>query len=377
MEARSQQQEHLIHEARIKLLRDSEAISPALVDAMNKLACALQETDRLRCLAILTEAISLAMLIQYAVGEARARYRYGWLSLLDGQMDTALQNSIRADNLAVAVNDSQVRCGALYVSASVHQRINNIPFALRDWFKLLHIALLAGDLQYEADAYNELGILYRGQNEHEEALDCFKQALKRYVALGDPRDVAALNNIAHVYARMNDGVQALVYARMALDKCPQDLPRWRATLLETMGRACLANGNTRLSLAQFESGIKLYQMARVTGQVNADSVIATLYQSAALALRKLGQFDQAAHKLDLALTEAERASDHPLQVEIHTDLASLMSLLGAKEMAQHHQARASALGHRLEHEQTVLRERVMDVFRAERNALPLAIGLAA
>jgi tetratricopeptide (TPR) repeat protein len=362
---------------RIENLRSLDIPSMELVDAINALALELQEIDRQQCLALCQEAISISLLLKYEEGEAQAHNRLGWLRMQEGQLDIAMRHAMRAASLAELANNQRLQCGALYVSASVHQRVGNMSFALRDWFKLLHTAYKSSDLGYEADAYSQLGILYREEKDYQEAIDCYKQALKRYVALGDAREMHVLNNLANACACMADGAQALVYARLALDKCPSDWPAIRANFIDTLGRACLANDSPRLALAQFESGIKLYQMARVTGQVNADSVIAMLYQGASLALRKLGQFHQAAHKLDLALTEAERASDHPLQVEIHTDLASLMSLLGAKEMAQHHQARASALGHRLEHEQTVLRERVMDVFRAERNALPLAIGLAA
>jgi tetratricopeptide (TPR) repeat protein len=345
------------------------------VDALNDLACALQETDRQRCLTLSKEAVQLGALLKYSAGKARAHNRLGWLSLLAGEVEIALQHAMQAEALALLAKNPRLQCGALYVSASAHQQVNNVAFALRDWFKLLHIALQEDDQDYQADAYNELGILYREQKDYEDAIDCCKQALKRYVASGDPREVVALNNIAHAYARTGDGVHALVYARMALDKCSPELPRWRATILDTMGRACLANGNIRIALAQFESGIKLYQTARVTGQVHADSVIATLYQGAALALRKLGHLDQAAIKLDQALAEAERANDQPLQVEIHQDIASLMALLGAMDMARHHQSKASALGHRLEHEQTVLRERLLSVFRAERNSPALTLAL--
>jgi tetratricopeptide (TPR) repeat protein len=364
-------------EVRVEKLRAVGAPTLELIDALHDLAYALQKINLQRCFDVSQEALGLSQQLNYPSGEARAYARIGWLYLLQGQIEQAFRCTLRAESLALISQDARLQCNALYISASIHQRINNVSFALRDWFKLLHTAQQIGAMACEADAYAALGILYREQEDFDEAIDCQKQALKRYVVLGDSNEFMALNNLAYAYALNGDGLNALIYARMALDRCPADWPTWRANFIHTIGHACLANGNTRLSLAQFESGIKLYQMARVTGQVNADSVIATLYQSAALALRKLGQFDQAAHKLDLALTEAERASDHPLQVEIHTDLASLMSLLGAKEMAQHHQARASALGHRLEHEQTVLRERVMDVFRAERNALPLAIGLAA
>ena len=359
---------------KIEQLRAVGLPSPSLVDALNDLAYEIQEVNRQQSLSLSKEAISLAALLKHSEGEARAHKQAGWLHLREGQLDIALSHGLRSQALAQITGNVNLACGALYVCASVHQRANNISFALRDWFKLLHIAMQASDQVYEANAYSALGILYREQKDYQEALDCYRQALRRYLALESPHEVSTLNNIAYVYARMNDGINALVYARMALDKCPPDWPAWRANILDTLGRACLTNGDTRIALAQFECGIKLYQMARITGQVHADSVIATLYQSAALALRKLGQLDQAAIKLDQALVEAERANDQPLQVEIHQDTASLMTLLGALEMARHHQAKASALSFKLEHAQVVLRERVLKVFRTERNYFGLALG---
>jgi tetratricopeptide (TPR) repeat protein len=371
---------------RAKALLTFDVPSLEQIDAINNLAQELQEVDRQNCLMLSKEAASLSFLLKYSLGEARAHNRLGWLSLQEGRLDIAMHHAMRASDLATAnaranatssdtMVHTRLRCGALFVSASVHQRVGNTAFALRDWFQLLHLALKANDLAYEADAYSQLGVLYREQKEFSEAINCHRQALKRYVALGDVREVFALNNMAHAYARNNEGVQALVYARMALDKCPLNWPAMRANFIDTLGRACLANGDTRIALAQFESGIKLYQTARITGQVHADSVIATLYQSAALALRKLGQLDQVAIKLDQALVEAERANDQPLQAEIHQDTANLMILLGALEMARHHQAKASALSFKLEHEQVVLRERVLKVFRAERNCFGLELSL--
>ena len=311
-------------QTRVDQLRLLGLPSMELVDALNDLAYAFQECDRMRCRLLSEEALSLAILLKYSEGECRTHSRLGWTSYLEGQLDVALRHGIYAEALANVTTNTRLRLGALFVTANVHQRVGNISFALRDWYTILHLSMQAQDTEYEADTYTSLGTLYREVGSYKEAIDSHKQALRRYGILSDPREAWAYNNLAFAYACSGDGVQAIMHARMAMDKCPQDWIRLRVTIHETMGRACLLTGSPNIALAQYDTGIKAYQMARMLGQIHADSIIATLYQGSALVQRKLGNLGQAATNLDMALIEAERAQDAPLQAEIHGDLAGVV-----------------------------------------------------
>lgn len=141
----------------------------------------------------------------------------------------------------------------------------------------------------EAIFYNNLGFIHSISGEHQQALDCYQQALALNIETNSiGGEALALTNIGYVWGLMDDYHKALDYYEQALKLRKQDD--------DVQGEAATLNniGTAWLMLDEYAKALDYYQQALpLRRQINDKWGEATALTNIGKTFAKLGDFNQA------------------------------------------------------------------------------------
>lgn len=158
--------------------------------------------------------------------------------------------------------------------------------AITNYRQSIEAAHEAGVVKTEAGSYLNLGALYQGIGDFPASLDAHERALALYASIGDKDDmVSCYMNIANIYNGMQQRVQAISYARKALEAFEAGKSyRGMGVAYDVLGSTYLSATTEELTLAgilpenrfriaaeMFEKGLKA---AKLSGDVG---LIASFY----------------------------------------------------------------------------------------------------
>lgn len=151
--------------------------------------------------------------------------------------------------------------------------------AITHYRQSIEVAHEAGVVKTEAGSYLNLGALYQGIGDFPASLDAHERALALYASIGDKDDmVSCYMNIANIYNGMQQRVQAISYARKALEAFEAGKSyRGMGVAYDVLGSTYLSATTEELTLAgilpesrfriaaeMFEKGLKA---AKLSGDV--------------------------------------------------------------------------------------------------------------
>lgn len=177
-----------------------------------------------------------------------------------------------------------------------------------------------GIVKTEAGSYLNLGALYQGIGDFPASLDAHERALALYASIGDKDDMmSCYMNIATIYNGMQQRVQAISYARKALEA--------------------------------FEAG-KSYRGMGVAYDVLGSTYLSATSEELRLAgILPENRFRIAAEMFDKGLKAAKLSGDAGLMASFYTDFGRLNEMTGKNEMALQYFLQAQELSNDQENDQ--------------------------
>lgn len=174
----------------------------------------------------------------------------------------------------------------IYQRIALVYHVSDRVQAITNYRQSIEAAHEAGVVKTEAGSYLNLGALYQGIGDFPASLDAHERALALYASIGDKDDmVSCYMNIATIYNGMQQRVQAISYARKALDAFEAGKSyRGMGVAYDVLGSTYLSATAEELTLAgilpenrfriaaeMFEKGLKA---AKLSGDVG---LIASFY----------------------------------------------------------------------------------------------------
>lgn len=195
------------------------------------------------------------------------------VSALERAYKIAPTNNIIIENLAVALtqmgvehksqgnSDDAISCydRAVAVHPNYGEALYNLGVAhaeMKQYDKAEFMYRLAISACGSAEAYNNLGVLYRERGNHEAALKCYEQALERR-----PSFPQALNNLAVMYTQQGRAAEAFNLLQACLLADPS-----YAEGFNNLGVLQRDIGEAHAAISSYESCTKLDRNNRNSGQ---------------------------------------------------------------------------------------------------------------
>lgn len=157
------------------------------------------------------------------------------------------------DSLENLINTSQTKSGkeffAAYSDVCYHYIFNNFQKSLTYSLQQAELAKTAKDRYWEADAWENLGILHYFHNKFDSSELFFKRAMPIWEELGDKMKVAATNvNVANIKKNTNHPDTAIELYQLALDFFEANNEEQRASeTLANIGAVYNEMGNNELN----------------------------------------------------------------------------------------------------------------------------------
>jgi diguanylate cyclase (GGDEF)-like protein len=295
----------------------------------------LVESDPVEAEAAATEACELAAELEdeMALGEGRyvrgtARLRLGRYEQAESDLRLALDGSrkLGATGLTLRALRKLLQC-AFYT--------RNPDAALLRGLQALQVARDAGELAAEAEAHNDLGLVYGNLGDYEGALEHLLAGLRILREEGSTKLGSLLNNVGNVHFELGDFREAFDSFRFALDAFRDEGGILGAGIaLGNLGRASEAQRRHEeaadwyeQSLAEFErAGDPRYippAYARLGGALAAQGAVREAEAAFAEGFRLIeagtdrefedeilttaARFELARHRIDVAIGMLERA----------------------------------------------------------------------
>ena len=219
------------------------------------------------------------------------------------------QTAREAASLAQNINFGKGEANANIYIARYHNKIGDSPKAIEFLLKALGYFEKVNDIGRVAMCHNNIGVIYRDQDQSDEAMIYFKKAY----AVWSKQDaksgiVRALNNIASVYENQMKDSLALDYYTRALKLCEEIQDKsFTSHLLYSVGKI-------HLKLKEYETAMKFQVRALGLGIEMEDPTLqAQSYGAMSEIYSALGQPEK-------ALTNAKKGLEHSLKITSQSDL---------------------------------------------------------
>ncbi len=227
-----------ILEEQLKLLNNDLAPDPLTkIKALNDLAWALRHIDPHRAYELCRQA--QALLEKHPVPTEQARYQVVLAEIAVRQSD--YQQGLLLGNAALQLaNRLELNNLLPYLWATLggaHWLLGDLAEALRHFQQQYQTARRVDDKRNEADALNNMGLIYDESGEYDLAWETYQQALRAHEALQDNRGQAlVLNNMAMNLYLAGRYSPALVHASQALELVQTaDNRSLELSILDTIG----------------------------------------------------------------------------------------------------------------------------------------------
>jgi tetratricopeptide (TPR) repeat protein len=244
-----------------------------------------------------------------------------WVRLARGELQKALADALQGERAAQAAGDYASLRRALYVLASIYQKIGEYTRSEGLWQKLVELARSNRDPLREADYLAGLAALYCAVARHEDSLDSRLRAHTIYASLNDVCLAASFNSVAMGYASLGRFAVALEWVDQAIDRCPALRLNWRIRMLHTKG-VCLLELN-RIAEANAVLAEALRQVTRSQApDSNLESEIRVDY---ARVLYALGESSGAVAELEAALRDTEQSANENVRGQIRQAVRKIVT----------------------------------------------------
>ncbi|MBN6034210.1 tetratricopeptide repeat protein [Amycolatopsis sp. 195334CR] len=268
-----------------------------------------------------------------------AEMRIGTTWLRVGDLPQALEHyeSVLDGNRTLGNVDGEAR--ALGNKGLVFERAGRFPEAYESYVEALRLHRTDGDDEDIANSCANLGNVLESMGKYEDALGYFAEATQAYASSENVAGLGrTLNNIANVNYRLGHFEKALEGYRASLDL--------KRSIGDKLGEAnTLANiGATLMSLERDEGAlIELRRAKELTDQVGDVASKASITNNLASAYRETGRSEEALAYHEEALTISVQSQDRGLEAEILNDLATTLASVERYGEAAEHYRRAMTI----------------------------------
>jgi len=266
--------------------------------------------------------------------EARALVEIGFLRALRAEFDKAANAAERGLKLLAETNDRNAIAYALNILGRALGGRGDYSRALDAFHRSQEEAQTIGDRYLLAQASNMLGWLHRELGDFESALRCDREGVELAQRWAKPSpEISARLNVCLDVLHLGDPEQALAL----LDEIEIQINagtfgfhnwRWRLRLLHARGLCFLALHQPAEALASAEDGLPLAE-AKV-----ARKYVALNHELKGIALKELGNQDEAISALETAVSLADLIKYQPIRWASRHRLAKLYRQQGREQEAQ-------------------------------------------
>lgn len=185
---------------------------PEKVAALNALAEYLSDVDVDKSWDIAAEALILSQQDAYPMGIVISLLNQAWICHVKSDFARSATIVFEALGLAREFNFTQPEIDALNILGNDHQILGNYADALDCFTRALVLCDQIANQKHKAVTLNNIGFIYRAQNDHQQALRHFEQALEVYRSIGAQGILPGLSmiNIARSHLDLG-GEQATIH----------------------------------------------------------------------------------------------------------------------------------------------------------------------
>lgn len=204
------------------------------VDLLNSLSLLLYEKDPVAAEAYGAEALALATVSAYVVGQATSCMRLGVVAGSQNRLSAALVHFEAALTIFEALADEYNLAMVWNQIAATYNRLGDYLKALPFFQKAAAVFERLGEQLHLARLMNNMAILYKALGDYEMALVLYERTLKlRQAGVDQARVPHTLNNIGNLYREMGNLQQALAYLEQAeaLLRTSDDKRNWAIVLI--------------------------------------------------------------------------------------------------------------------------------------------------
>ncbi len=236
----------------------------------------------------------------------------------------------RALEIYTGLNDQLGLSHTFNSLGNMHWIAGNLDQALEQYQKALVIQReLKSDLEI-ATSLNNIGVMYVVKGDYEKGIEHYRQSLEIRQRLGDKGQIAQTwNNLGATYFLMGDAVRALEPFRQALD-INREIGTQVDLLfnIENLAEAMIQAGRLSQALEYLKEGrVQAEKLGEASHQSTVNRLTGQL-------LRRMGYYDEAEDKLNLALELSQKIDNRGLMLLCQIDLARLYIQLRENEAAR-------------------------------------------
>lgn len=235
-----------------------------------------------------------------------------------------------ADGLALSENPSIERCELLGVKAEAEWRKSDYDAARETAEQFKSLAEQLGETALEAEASEQLAMVFQERSEYDRAVEFYEQALEKAKVVGDVHHTADIRNGLGIVAhRRGDTERAQEYYEQALETFEEVGDRHQAAKL--YNNLAIIAGNTGDS----EQAREYYEQALETGDAVGDrDLTAAVRLNLASISTQHSEFEEAREYIEQALAAfTEIGDDHGAALAM-LSLGDSLALVGAFERAE-------------------------------------------
>lgn len=271
--------------------------TPQVIDDLIKQAHNLRLDNTRFALQLSQQAGALALQIDYQKGLAYSLYLNCLCHFILADEHGLLEKTFQALSLFEGLQDMRGAAQAHNLLALIYKRQNQFDEALEQHRNCLMIRRQIDDRAGQSTSLNNIALVYRSQENYTQALEYLFEAVQVAEASSDSHAHAyALANIAGIYVDIGEFTRAMAYAQNGLELNREVKDQaLDSTLLTLLSKICYQSGKIDAAVDYLNRSIEI---SRQTGNLNdeGDALLAMglLYQN-------LCQYTAAREKLDLAL----------------------------------------------------------------------------
>lgn len=186
------------------------------VDLLNQQADEARKENNNLSLTVSKEAISMAQLLGYSKGLAKAYLNAGISCRLSSNFEAAIDYYQEALNINRRLKDKKAETRTLNALANVYYSLSNFEKAIEYYDECIYVLQSIGDLDFEATVLTNRGLSYQLNGDLKAALNNYLESLSIYKSNNSKIHYALYNNLGIVYLETGSYQESLLYFTKAL-----------------------------------------------------------------------------------------------------------------------------------------------------------------
>ena len=269
-------------------------------------------------------ALNVALELELPRAIAQARFNLAVVQWRLGQMDKALSNATKAEQIAHRVHDTALKAAALDQVGLVAWSSSKYREALAYFGETLDLYQVSGDVRGKAECLNHLGMMLAQIGRHRDALRSFYDALDSFQAIGDIRgEATTLSNLAHAHLLLG-------YHRDAYELYQKSRDIYR-TLTGRRNQAILSNnlGDVARYRGRHDTALRHYGEALAEFLATGDRINeSNVLNNMGLALSGMEQYNEAMARHRSAMAVAKTIGNTSEKVRAMLGIADVQVGVG-------------------------------------------------